>query len=334
MRTIITIFVIFLIRCQYVRAESNPGRKEIGEFFNSDSCIFGVKSISPFLYNSVSQGTTIVKAENMCNNVNSTTKVAFIIHGFISSTKTTSMTTLATRLTEKGYTVIAIDWSQGACTEGIPLVKFTEYPSAVQNVQDIGQFVGRRIESMVKNCSVPLQNIIIIGHSLGAHVSGFAAKEIQKNLNDTIPLIIAADPAKPLFSLKKCDKRLCKTDAKKVNVIHTSTLGISYPVGHLDLQVRNGWLQPGCGVNIACSHTRSIDYISDMIINCGFPGVPITRKINLYERNPPYPSPDTTKCILMNDNILDSDNPIQGHYYVFLNENEPYCTRKSFSCRQ
>lgn len=100
---------------------------------------------------------------------------------------------------------------------------------------------------MVKNCQVLLQNIIIIGHSLGAHVSGFAGKEVQKLLNDQVPLIIAADPAKPFFSSKTCDKRVCKTDTKRLIVFHTSTLGLPDPIGHLDLQFNNGGAQPNCG---------------------------------------------------------------------------------------
>lgn len=47
---------------------------------------------------------------------------------------------------------------------------------------------------------------------------------------------------------------------------------------------------------------------------------------------PPYPSSNLTNCIIMKSNILDSNNPIQGQYYVFVNEDPPYYARKTFNC--
>lgn len=247
------------------------------------------------------------------------------------------MQKLATQLTQIGYTVFAMDWSQGACTDGIPIVKFMAYPSAVMNTREIGHLIASRIISLVENCGVSLENILLVGHSLGGHVSGFAAKEIQNTTNGVMPIIIAADPATPLFGINNCENRLCITDAKKLIVLHTSPLGISYPLGHLNLKFNNGIMQPECGVNIACSHTRSIDYIADMVGDCGFPGVPvIKKKIQLpFQSSPPYPGSNTTNCIFLNRNILNSDNPMKGEYYVFVEDKNPYCTTKTFSnCEQ
>ena len=43
-----------------------------------------------------------------------------------------------------------------------------------------------------------------------------------------------------------CDKRLCKTDANYVDVIHTSrTYGIVPPIGHVDYYPNGGGVQPG-----------------------------------------------------------------------------------------
>lgn len=93
-----------------------------------------------------------------------------------------------------------------------------------------------------------MENIILIGHSLGAHVCAFAAKRVTKLGYGKIPLLLAADPANPLFPCdSKCEDRLCESDAKRVIVFHTSTLGMSCRVGHLDLQFNNGNVQPGCG---------------------------------------------------------------------------------------
>lgn len=76
---------------------------------------------------------------------------------------------------------------------------------------------------------------------------GFAAKDIQKSGNGTILDLIALDPAQPLFGLKKCEERLCETDAKHVVAIHTSILGIQYSIGEVDLWFNGGKEQSDCG---------------------------------------------------------------------------------------
>lgn len=96
-------------------------------------------------------------------------------------------------------------------------------------------------------CKIPLDNITFIGHSLGAHVSGFAAKDIQKSGIGTIPRLIGADPAGPLFGLNKCENRLCYTDAKHVMIFHTSSLGMDKSIGDVDFWFNGGKQQPACG---------------------------------------------------------------------------------------
>lgn len=97
-----------------------------------------------------------------------------------------------------------------------------------------------------KQCGVPLEKITYFGHSLGAHVCGFAGKNI-KSLGFEIELIIGADPARPLFSGNKPEDRLCDSDAKRLVVFHTSQLGMAIPMGDLDLYFNGGQNQPGCG---------------------------------------------------------------------------------------
>lgn len=99
---------------------------------------------------------------------------------------------------------------------------------------------------MIDKCGVPLDNMTFIGHSLGAHVCGFASKEIQESNYGLVPLLFGADPAGPLFMLNSCEDRLCETDGKTTIVLHTSSLGINYPIGHLDLYFNHGYMQPGC----------------------------------------------------------------------------------------
>jgi len=100
--------------------------------------------------------------------------------------------------------------------------------------------------SLIDKHDVPLENIMFIGHSLGAHVCGFAAKRIHAAGYGTIRRLLAADPAAPLFANNKCENRLCITDAKRLIVFHTSALGIQTAIGHVDLYMNKGITQPGC----------------------------------------------------------------------------------------
>lgn len=99
---------------------------------------------------------------------------------------------------------------------------------------------------LIKECNYPLANITFVGHSLGAHVSAFAAKIIKQLGYGIVPRLIGLDPAAPLFERNSCQNRFCKTDATYVIVFHTSPLGIADPIGDLDLQFNGGKFQPGC----------------------------------------------------------------------------------------
>lgn len=102
------------------------------------------------------------------------------------------------------------------------------------------------IKSVMNVCNVPLKKITLIGHSLGAHISSFAAKNLQKSNYGKIPLLIGTDPAGPSFLLRDCEDRFCKTDAERVVALHSSLLGIQKSVAHLNLWFNNGISQPAC----------------------------------------------------------------------------------------
>lgn len=79
----------------------------------------------------------------------------------------------------------------------------------------------------------------LIGHSLGAHICGFAAKELKKMRNEwTVQRITGLDPAQPCFKDAEVSAHLHKTDAPFVDVIHTNGrllrrlgLGLPNPIG-------------------------------------------------------------------------------------------------------
>lgn len=91
-----------------------------------------------------------------------------------------------------------------------------------------------------------LQDLLVVGHSLGAHISGIAGKQLQSP--GKIGVIIGLDPAGPLFPFNNIHKRLADTDADYVQVIHTDAgyLGIKNPIGHGDFYPNGGRRHPGC----------------------------------------------------------------------------------------
>lgn len=121
---------------------------------------------------------------------------------------------------------------------------------------------------------VPLENIHLIGFSLGAHVAGITGKLVRNRMRRKLLRITALDPAKPCFS-RSTNYRLDKNDAKFVQVLHTSTgvLGLEQPIGHADVYM-NGITgsQPECSdrrFSLECDHAQAWKAYSASVMNEG-----------------------------------------------------------------
>ena len=98
--------------------------------------------------------------------------------------------------------------------------------------------------------NISLDSVHIYGHSLGAHIAGYAGA----GLGGKISRITAMDAAEPFFQNLPRSVRLDTTDARFVEAIHTDSknfitslgLGFSEPLGHLDLYPNGGERMPGC----------------------------------------------------------------------------------------
>lgn len=122
----------------------------------------------------------------------------------------------------------------------------------------------------------------LVGHSLGAHICGFAAKELKKRRSKwEVQRITGLDPAQPCFKNVHSTMKLHKSDAPFVDIIHTngkllSEIGLGLPepiglifvhtlcihrvlcycenertdeqfaLGHVDFYPNGGRSQPGC----------------------------------------------------------------------------------------
>lgn len=82
-----------------------------------------------------------------------------------------------------------------------------------------------------------LKDLTLVGHSLGAHVAGCAAKTL--NSTQKIGIIIGLDPASVGFDFDEMEKRLTDSDADYVQVIHTDVgkFGMAKPMGHGNISI-------------------------------------------------------------------------------------------------
>lgn len=130
---------------------------------------------------------------------------------------------------------------------------FLDYPYACIKARKIGAAIGQILVALYKNNKIRLEDIHIIGISLGAHISGFVGKTVVAQSGKKVGRITGLDPAGPVFEmpvLLEDNKRLHKDDASFTDIIHTGggRLGFRQALGHADFFPNGGVpIQPGCG---------------------------------------------------------------------------------------
>ncbi|XP_055916673.1 phospholipase A1-like [Eupeodes corollae] len=211
---------------------------------------------NPDVPQEIMTGNALSLAES---NFNSQNPTRIIIHGWQNDyTSDVNVEIREAFLDTMECNVISVDWSQKA--------KNLNYMSSKQHVPEVGKQVAKMIDFLASEADMSLDDLHVIGHSLGAHAAGFTGKRVTSG---QIHTIIGLDPAWPLYVLHSCSQRLCETDAFYVESIHTNggVLGFLQPVGQADFYVGGGVLQPGCGVDVGgvCSHLRAYLYYAESI---------------------------------------------------------------------
>lgn len=199
---------------------------------------------------------------------NMTKPTAIVIHGWNSDgTEAMPMDIRDAFLQVMDINIIVVDWGK--------IARNLVYSTVVQSVPYVADHVGAFMEFLRTNASLKYSNLKIIGHSLGAHVGGLAAKSVSGN--GLVAELVGLDPARPLYETKGPNERIDRSQAKYVEIVHTCAglLGIAKPLGTSDFYANDGRNQPGCTADLTggCAHERSYLYFTQSLKHPeGFPG--------------------------------------------------------------
>uniref|UniRef100_A0A8C9QDV6 Lipase member H n=1 Tax=Spermophilus dauricus TaxID=99837 RepID=A0A8C9QDV6_SPEDA len=206
-------------------------------------------------------------------NLNVTRKTTFIIHGFrpTGSAPVWMGDLVEALLSAEHMNVVVVDWNRGATT--------VIYTHAANKTKKVAIILKEFIDQMLAE-GASLDNIYMIGVSLGAHISGFVGEMYDGQLGR----ITGLDPAGPLFNGRPPQDRLDPSDAQFVDVIHSDTdaLGYKEPLGNIDFYPNGGLDQPGCPQTIfggikyfKCDHQRSVYlYLASLREDCEITAYP------------------------------------------------------------
>lgn len=210
--------------------------------------------------NGAGDNRTVTGVKNCGWNWNPNRPTRLFIHGYYSDEALLQRYARA-YIERDDFNFIAINWLRGART--------IDYIKARHRIMEVGKAVARFVDYLT-TIGLNLNELICVGHSLGAHTCGIAGKHLRSG---RMAAIVALDPARPLFHLKERKERLdftgelnqnlkksnllmklAFTDAEYVQVIHTSGgyLGVQHPIGHADFYPNFGCVQPLCSSYFPC----------------------------------------------------------------------------------
>ncbi|XP_037048430.1 lipase member H-like [Bradysia coprophila] len=191
------------------------------------------------------------------SNFNPTHRTRFFIHGWTQGGPDTANIYRDAYLALGNFNIFAVDWGVGA--------QDPNYIASRNRVGDVGRTTAAYID-WLNTRGLAFSNIVVLGHSLGAHAAGHTGKAVR---NGRLPVIVAIDPAGPLFSLANPGDRVDFSDADHVEVLATDTLflGFEQPIGHATFYPNGGNRQPGCEGEVAgaCSHVIAAAFMVESI---------------------------------------------------------------------
>ncbi|KAF5270120.1 hypothetical protein FQA39_LY08532 [Lamprigera yunnana] len=202
--------------------------------------------------------------------------------------------------------VIIVDWSK---------YSGELYTKSYCYAQKVAEYVASFLCKLENQFSINVSDIHVLGHSMGGQISGMVGGNVKSICNKTVGRITGLDPAGPYYVGVSESKRLDKSDATFVDVIHTNSLILGYHdrCGHVDFYPNGGTTQAGCRFSLVnpfqkdgCSHLRSVDYMAESVNSDNFLAC----------------NSDNNKAI-MGEGALGAP---EGSYYLKTNEQSPFGT--------
>ncbi|KAJ8675499.1 hypothetical protein QAD02_011285 [Eretmocerus hayati] len=154
--------------------------------------------------------------------------------------------------------VILVNWSaisrRSIFTDWRTIFRFMDYKTPVIATQYAASAIGSFLRNVSDVSGTPLKKwhkLHFIGHSLGAHVSGQAARNLKDDME--VHRVTGLDPAGPCFEGLDTKLKLSHSDAKFVDAIHTNSdsgenlnFGIHEAVATVDFYPNGGNYNPEC----------------------------------------------------------------------------------------
>lgn len=220
---------------------------------------------------------------NQSTHFDASNPTVIFVHGFTDSPMLETGRAIATAFLKKGnFNVLALDASA--------VIK-SMYVRSATMAKYIGEYLSFFLYDLTR-VGVNPETLHVIGHSLGAHISGYAGKGYQiLKPGEKLPRITGLDPANPCFYDTAAENRLSSSDAHFVDIIHSNigvyglnvSIGLYLNVlihilvcilicfvliGHVDFYPNGGGpSQPGCNTDTSCSHARAWEFFVESINN-------------------------------------------------------------------
>jgi pimeloyl-ACP methyl ester carboxylesterase len=195
-------------------------------------------------------------------------KTYIVIHGFLNTFEESWIKDMQAALVKSEPTanVVAFGWPSNLDPQFYEVAAYRT------------EFAGKKLAEFILKEGIDPANVVLIGHSLGAHVAGYAGEAINKDKKANgklISQIVGLDPAGPLFRDKG---GLSASAAKEVIAFHTNTtntipligtLGLERAVGHYDFYINPGQSQPGSS-DAGGDHSYAPKLLTELLLGKSF----------------------------------------------------------------
>ncbi|XP_020818609.1 lipase member H [Drosophila serrata] len=190
--------------------------------------------------------------------------VRILIHGWAGTSTTCSNAVIKDAYLSRGnYNVIILDWSRQAMD--------INYARVSKQLASIAGNVAKLLRFLHDNTGVPYEQIYLVGHSAGSHISGLTGKMMKPY---RLGAIFALDPAGLTQLSLGPEDRLTNDDALYVESIHTDLTLLGNPstkLSQASFFVNWGLGQPHCPnatateFDFVCDHYAAVFYFAESV---------------------------------------------------------------------